>query len=57
MNSREIVSLRTALRYLRHGDDVARRRRLACILFCLALSWALAISLGITAGVLLSRIL
>lgn len=32
MSVDEIVSLRTALRFLRHGDDPAERRRLAAIL-------------------------
>jgi hypothetical protein len=50
MRSNEIVSLRTALRYLARGDSKAKRLRLAAILLTMAVPIGALIFLGITVG-------
>lgn len=50
MDSSKIVSLGTALRYLRRGDDRAKRLRLACILASAVLALALPLALAVPAA-------
>lgn len=42
MKAEEIRSWRTALRYLRHGDDKVARKRLALALSVMVLAWLVA---------------